>query len=177
MVAGRSITEAVMPAGGTDSLGVMTSAFPPAPDPEASSAAIDAVEAEFATLFKRVRAAMKDYAEQLAPGLTVANYRIISTLERGGPVSAGRLAESLEMDKSVLSRQLAVLERMALVTRAPDPHDGRSSTLAVTAETARRLREIRGASTATLHEELRGWPPNDVATLAALLHRVNALPL
>jgi DNA-binding MarR family transcriptional regulator len=142
-----------------------------------SEASIDAVEAEFATLFNRVRSAMKDYAAQLAPGLTVANYRIISMLERSGSVHAGRLAELLEMDKSVLSRQLTVLASMGLVTRNPDPRDGRSSVLTVTPETARRLNEIRGASTATLHEALRGWPDGDVDALAGLLHRVNALPL
>ncbi|NQX28809.1 winged helix-turn-helix transcriptional regulator [Microbacteriaceae bacterium VKM Ac-2854] len=141
------------------------------------AAAIDAVEAEFTTLFNRVRAAMKDYAAQLAPGLTVANYRIISTLDRVGPVHAGRLAELVEMDKSVLSRQLATLGGMGLVTRRPDPSDGRSSVLSVTASTSARLREIGGASTATMHEALRGWPDGDVATLAELLHRVNALRL
>ncbi|NQX13275.1 winged helix-turn-helix transcriptional regulator [Microbacteriaceae bacterium VKM Ac-2855] len=154
----------------------MTSASP-ATTAAANDAPIDAVEAEFATLFNRVRGAMKDYAAQLDPELTVANYRIISTLERIGPVHAGGLAETLEMDKSVLSRQLAMLSTMGLLTRTPDPRDGRSSFLAVTDETARRLQEIRSGSKATLHEALRSWPDGDVSTLAELLHRINALPL
>lgn len=139
--------------------------------------AINAVEAEFSTLFNRVRGAMRDYAAKLDPELTPVNYKILSTLDRSGPLHAGALAELLEMDKSVLSRHLAVLDRMRMVTRTPDPRDGRSSILAVTPDTGRRLTEIRSSNQAILHESLRRWPEGDVATLAELLHRINQLSL
>lgn len=138
-------------------------------------AAIASVEGELSTLFTRVRAMMRSYAERVHPELTAAGYKTLSALERRGPVSSGALAELLETDKSTLSRQITALDRLGLLSRSPDPADGRSTILSVTPETAERLREIRSSDQAQLHEELRGWGVGEVEQLGRLLHRINAL--
>ena len=69
------------------------------------------------------------------------------------------------------------LDRLGLLSRSPDPADGRSTILSVTPETAERLREIRSSDQAQLHEELRGWGVGEVEQLGRLLHRINALEL
>lgn len=139
--------------------------------------AIASVEGELSTLFNRVRAAMRSYAERLHPELTALGYKTLSTLERRGPMHSGALAELLEMDKSALSRQITALDRLGFLARTPDPSDGRATILSVTEETAARLREIRSSNQALMHEELRGWPVEEVELFAALLHRINALDL
>ncbi|WKK70725.1 MarR family transcriptional regulator [Rathayibacter oskolensis] len=114
----------------------------PSPSPPGTDAAIASVEGELSTLLNRVRAAMRSYAEQLHPDLTPLGYKILSTLERRGPLSSGALAELLETDKSSLSRQITALDRFGFLKRAPDPGDGRVTILAVGEETAARLVEI-----------------------------------
>lgn len=150
----------------------------PSPTPARDvDAAIASVEAELSTLFRRVRAMTRSYAERVHPELTAAGYTTLSALERRGPISSGALAELLETDKSTLSRQITALDRLGLLSRAPDPADGRSTILSVTPATAERLRELRGSDQAQLHEELRGWPDGEVDQLARLLHRITALEL
>lgn len=139
--------------------------------------AIASLEGELGTLFNRVRAAMRSYAQSLHPELSPVGYKVLSTLERNGPMHSGALAELLETDKSALSRQISALDRLGFLARTPDPTDGRATILSVTPETARRLREIRSSSQALMHEELRSWPLKDVELFASLLHRINALDL
>lgn len=143
--------------------------------PSPAELAIAAVEGELTTLFRRVRAAMRSYSERLHPDLTPLGYATLSTLERRGPLHSGALAEALEVDKSTLSRQISALDRLGFLLREPDPSDGRATILSVTADTAARLREIRSSNQAGLHEELRGWAPEDVERFASLLGRINAL--
>ncbi|PPF09390.1 MarR family transcriptional regulator [Rathayibacter sp. AY1G1] len=139
--------------------------------------AIASVEGELSTLFNRVRAAMRSYAERLHPELTPLGYKTISALERRGPVHSGVLAELLEMDKSALSRQITALDRLGFLERTPDPQDGRATILSVTPATAARLREIRSSNQALMHEELRSWALADVELFASLLHRINDLDI
>lgn len=145
--------------------------------PRGADSAIASVEAELSTLFNRVRAAMRSNAERLHPELTPLGYKTLSALERCGPVHSGGLAELLEMDKSALSRQITALDRLGLLTRNPDPQDGRATILSVTPETARKLRDVRSSSKALMHEELRRWDLIDVELFASLLHRINALDI
>ncbi|MWV49140.1 MarR family transcriptional regulator [Rathayibacter sp. VKM Ac-2803] len=146
----------------------------PSSSPGADSA-IASVEGELSTLLTRFRAAMRSYAEQLHPELSPLGYRILSALERRGPLPSGALAELLEMDKSALSRQISALDRLGFLARTPDPADGRVTILAVTERTAERLREIRSSNRALMHEELRRWDVGDVELFAGLLQRINAL--
>ncbi|SMH45764.1 transcriptional regulator, MarR family [Rathayibacter oskolensis] len=139
--------------------------------------AIASVEGELSTLFNRVRAAMRSYAQRLHPELTPLGYKILSALERRGPVHSGALAELLEMDKSALSRQITALDRHGFLARTPDPSDGRATILALTEDTAGRLREIRSSNQALMHEELRSWEAGEVELFASLLRRINALEL
>lgn len=142
-----------------------------------ADSAVAAVEGELSTLFNRVRAAMRSYAERLHPELTPLGYKTLSALERRGPVHSGALAELLEMDKSALSRQITALDRLGFLERAPDPRDGRATILSVTPQTAERLREIRSSNQALMHEELRSWDLAEVELFAELLHRINALDI
>lgn len=80
------------------------------------------------------------YDEALAPlGIGVAQFAILRTLQRVGPVSATALGELVDLDRSTVSRNVRVLERLKLVRLERSPTDLRARAIALTAKGARAL--------------------------------------
>ena len=71
-----------------------------------------------------------------------AGYLAMRVLEDLGPVSTNALAQALHLDASTVTRQIAPLERGGLIERRPDPADGRSSSIALTAEGRRCMIDV-----------------------------------
>ena len=95
------------------------------------------------------------------------------------PDRAGTLADSVHLEASTISRQVAVLVERGWGERGwgerqPDPHDGRAYLLAVTdvgREVLDQRRRDRGRWLATV---LADWPPADRQEATALLARFTA---
>jgi DNA-binding MarR family transcriptional regulator len=66
------------------------------------------------------------------------------------------------------------LERSGLVTRQPDPHDGRVAVLTITAEGAQTLERLQMSRRDLLLERIRDWSDTDRAAAAAALSRLAA---
>lgn len=80
------------------------------------------------------------YDEALAPlGIGVAQFAILRTLQRVGPVSATALGELVDLDRSTVSRNIRVLERLKLVRLERSETDQRSRAIALTAKGTRAL--------------------------------------
>lgn len=139
----------------------------------AADAAIAAVEEQFTILFNRVSAGMRERSAQVHPDLQPVGYRLLSALVRTGPVRASALAELLSTDKSVVSRQLRILDQLGFVERRTDPADGRASVLVATPAAIQRVNDVRAADQAQLYRSLRQWGTEDVARLAELMARLN----
>lgn len=135
--------------------------------------AIAAVEEQFSTLFNRVRAAIRERALGVHPDLQPAGYKMLSALVRSGPAHAGELAELLATDKSVVSRQVRLLEQLGFVERQADPADRRASYLVATEAAVARIGLVKAEDRATLYRGLGTWPIDDIDRLAALLGRLN----
>jgi DNA-binding MarR family transcriptional regulator len=106
-------------------------------------------------------------------GLDFAALSLLMTLIRCGPRRQGELAENAMLDPSTTSRYVAQLVRAGLVTRRPDPMDGRAVQLiASTAgeQVAGELIERRDTIVGGL---LAHWAADDVANLTLLLRRLN----
>ena len=131
------------------------------------------VERELAVLLRRARAWNRDVATVVHPDLQPTAYALLARVDEVGSVRASDLSEYFGIDKGGVSRQVALLERVGLVTREPDPEDGRAQRLVVTEEGKRRLADARGGRRRLMHEQLARWPDTDVATLAELLARYN----
>lgn len=144
-----------------------------APHDTAKDAAIASVEDQFSTLFRRLKAGMRDRAERIHPEMPVAGFLILSLLERKGPTHAGRLAELLSMDKSIVSRQARWLEEVGLLRRESDPADRRATFFALTDDAALRVASVRSGERTALYEQLRSWKTNDLDRLAELLGLLN----
>lgn len=107
--------------------------------------------------------------------LTPTSTATLATIERHGPLTPSEVAEIERIRRPSATRSLRCLEDAGLVRRTPDPADGRSSLLTITAPGRERLRRLRVRKNAYLARRMRDLPPEDVATLeraAAILERI-----
>ena len=82
---------------------------------------IASVEEQLRLLFVRVRAVWKEAAAAVHPDLQPVGYKILSAIVHRGRMHAGAIADALEIDKSVVSRQVKHLEALGLVVERRRP--------------------------------------------------------
>ena len=140
---------------------------------EPALAAIADIEQQFAAMYQRVKAGMRDRANRLHPGLSPLGFHLVRMLAHQGPMHAGRLAEALDIDKSIVSRQAAQLVGLGLLERTRDTTDGRAVYLDLTPEAHERIARIRTDDARMLREGLSSWSTPDLRTLADLFERMN----
>ncbi len=102
-----------------------------------------------------------------------AGYLALRTLERLGPVRTNALAEALHLDASTVTRQVTALVAGGFVARRPDPADGRSSTLVLTAEGRRIMRAVELERRHMLLEMFDDWAEDDRRDLGRALTKLN----
>ena len=142
------------------------------PVTEGLDEAITDAEEQLSVLFGRVRLIMKDAAVQIHPELRPVGYKILAAIVRLGETNGNHLADLLETDKSVVSRQVRMLEDAGLVTSRADDKDGRARVLAPTPEAVARLRSVRSAQQKRLRELLSTQSVNDVRAFADMLRLI-----
>ncbi|MEU8822758.1 MarR family transcriptional regulator [Streptomyces sp. NPDC048636] len=133
-----------------------------------------ALERELAVFLRRARAVSGELAREVHPDLESAAYGLLMRLEDAGPQRATDLAAYIGVGKATMSRQLRALEGLGLVTRAPDPADGRAFLVELTDEGRTRFSAVRVARRARYARRLAAWERSEVAELARLLHRLNS---
>jgi len=107
--------------------------------------------------------------------LTPTSAAALATVERHGPLTPSELAEIERVKRPTATRTLRVLYDADLVERTPDPEDGRSAVVSITAAGRERLRRLRGRKNAYLARRMRDLPAEDLATLeraAEILERI-----
>lgn len=72
-------------------------------------------------------------------GLRATQFTLLSALHLAGPQPIGDLAELLSVDRTTLTRNLAVAEQHGLVTLHADPDDARSRIASITPKGTRAL--------------------------------------
>ena len=144
---------------------------------DGTDSAIAAVEEQLTILFNRVTAGMRERVARVHPELQPVGYKLLYTLVRTGPVHAGALAEMLQTDKSVVSRQARILEDLGFVERRSDPDDRRASFLVATPAAVTKVDAARAADQEQLYRSLRQWGEADVRSLAGLLERINEVDI
>jgi DNA-binding MarR family transcriptional regulator len=105
-------------------------------------------------------------------GVTGPQRFTVRMLGAEGPLSAGELAEHLELHPSTLTGVLERLVRAGLVSRSIDPGDGRRAVLALT-EAGRRVdRKHAGTVEAAVRSVLRDSPAADRTAARRVLERI-----
>jgi DNA-binding MarR family transcriptional regulator len=96
----------------------------------------------------------------------------LATIERHGPLTPSELAVRERVQRPTVTRVVYRLEEAGLVTRAPDPTDGRSALITIAPAGRALLATARTRKDAFLSERLDSLSAEDRATLeraAALL--------
>jgi DNA-binding MarR family transcriptional regulator len=146
-------------------------------DPTRSAGAIDAlteVEEQMMELAAYVRGAFREAATNIDPALQPFGLKILRMLRRCGPTHASALAQSLDVDRSVISRQARLLQELGLLELAADPADGRARFLAATPLAIEKMSALPGVDKSFIHARLAGWPEADLHQFAQLLKRLNS---
>ena len=88
-------------------------------------------------------------------GLTFARYEVLMLLEfsRSGQLPLGKIGERLQVHPASVTNAVNRLESDGLVTRTPNPGDGRSTLASVTTDTGR---EIAASASTALNEGVFG---------------------
>ncbi|MGW3856328.1 MarR family winged helix-turn-helix transcriptional regulator [Micromonospora arida] len=102
-----------------------------------------------------------------------AAYVILRHLADAGPQNVSALAARLNLDGSTVTRQVSALQRDGLITRTPDPSDGRGTVISPTPAGLQRMAAVQAARTRLYGDMLADWSAEDRDTLAALLGRLN----
>jgi len=120
---------------------------------------------------RRLRQEAAGAAGQLTPTTAAA----LASVERHGPLTPSELAEIERVRRPTATRTLRALTEAGLVERTPDPDDGRSALVSVTAAGRERLHRLRGRKNAYLARRMRELPAADLETLergAEILERM-----
>ncbi len=135
--------------------------------------AIVEAEEQFGLLLGRVRLFFKNAAQQIHPDLKPVGYKVLSMIVRVGETNASVIAEALDTDKSVVSRQVRMLEDAGLVVSRADEKDGRARVLSPTPEAVERVKAVRAVQQARLRDQLRSRPEHEVRAFASVLRSLS----
>ncbi|WP_217133360.1 MarR family winged helix-turn-helix transcriptional regulator [Leucobacter chinensis] len=143
--------------------------------PEGSIAAyITDIISEFSEVFASARTNWSRYAETVHPELSGGGLMVLQFILRKGPVTATGISQVLDMDKALVSRQIARLREFNLVEARPAPDDRRVQLLTGTAESEEIMAEVRTRWAHSYHERFEGWNASELLVLRDALHRFNA---
>ncbi|TWF79999.1 DNA-binding MarR family transcriptional regulator [Pseudonocardia hierapolitana] len=99
-------------------------------------------------------------------------FAVLGLLAREGEQRLGQVAAHLEVDPSVASRQVAMLEQLGFVTRRPDPADGRAQLLAISPAGLAARDGYLAMRARWVAEALQGWDDAEVTHLVARLRQL-----
>ncbi len=115
--------------------------------------------------------------ERSTDDVTPGQYSVLAGLEVGGPSTPRDLAARENVQPPSMTRTLAALEGLGLVTRTEHPTDGRQVLMATTDAGRRVVRETRRRRDAWLARQIAVLTPAERRTLseaAAILQRMAA---
>ncbi|WP_129306187.1 MarR family transcriptional regulator [Streptomyces sp. L2] len=114
-------------------------------------------------------------------GVSLSDFTLLLRLGQapGGRMRRVDLAEALGLTASGVTRGLAPLERIGLVSREADARDARVAYAALTGTGRERLREMRATAEETAAEVFAAaaWTESDLGALAGLLGRLGGTGL
>ncbi|GEA83769.1 MAG: MarR family winged helix-turn-helix transcriptional regulator [Cellulomonas sp.] len=131
------------------------------------------LERELGLFLRRATASSSAMARRVHPQLEPSAYELLALIERTPGVRASDLAAYIGVGRGTMSRQLARLGALGLITRTPDPDDFRGQLLALTADGASRLFAAQVARRDFLGRALEDWSPEQISQLTAQLGRLN----
>lgn len=131
---------------------------------------MDDANAAFVPDLYRVARRLRRLAD--SPSLDVTTLMLLHRLGSAGASRPSDLATELGLDLSTISRHARTLTDLGLVSRDPDPDDGRSLLLSLTQEGADRMTAAVRRRQEAVAAATSAWDPADVDSLRTLLARL-----
>ena len=113
----------------------------------------------------RVMRLSRNLRRQAGTGLSASLLSALTTVERNGPMTIGTLADAEQVKPPTMTKVVASLVEQGLVTRDPDPLDGRVAWVLATPEGRSLLRRTRRRSDAYLATRLRSLDREELLVL------------
>ncbi|MBT0994126.1 MarR family transcriptional regulator [Cellulomonas sp. DKR-3] len=131
------------------------------------------LERELGIFLRRATASSSAMARMVHPELDPAAYELLALISGTPDVRASDLAAYIGVGRGTMSRQLARLAEIGLVSRAPDPEDFRGQLLSLTDEGHQVLQTAQTGRRTFLGRALDDWEPEQIAALTLQLGRLN----
>jgi DNA-binding MarR family transcriptional regulator len=132
------------------------------------------IDYELTRFVRRVRARTLRQLQEVHPALDYGMFLfLIAICDAPEGIRGSELAEDLEVHKSTASRAIASLEKLGLVSRVPDPDDGRAQLLVAEPGALAKVETYRKRSHQRISELLAGWTPDEVGEFARGMARLN----
>jgi DNA-binding MarR family transcriptional regulator len=141
---------------------------------DSTETALTAVEHQLSLLWRRARSISHHLSRQVHPDMEPAAYGLLSVIRKQGPMRLTELASSIGVGKPSVSRQIAFLERLGLVSKEADPLDGRAQIIRLTPTGEERMHEVQDARREVFRERLGEWPLEELQTLSRYIAKLNA---
>jgi DNA-binding MarR family transcriptional regulator len=136
---------------------------------------IDAVEVADALRPVLLRVGRELRREAREEGISPEQVSLLVAVKYSPGIGIRDLAAHERISAPALTKHADRLERDGLVTRTPDPHDGRRIGLTLTDEGHRVLRRVRSRRTAWLATRLRGLDAAELAAVEAAVEPLSRL--
>ena len=133
--------------------------------------AIGTIEMELMTLVRHLETHGR--RSSLYVRVDRSGYLALRVLDRLGAVPTGALADALQLDASTVTRQVNTLVASGFVARRPNPSDGRSTTLALTPDGRRAMRDVERGRRRVLLELFGDWTDDERRNLGRTLTKLN----
>lgn len=115
--------------------------------------------------------------ERSSDDVTPGQFTVLSVLDRHGPLTPREIAEHEKVRPPSMTRTLAALEALGLVTRTDHPTDGRQVLMSLSEQGRREVSETRRRREAWLARRLAALDPEEreiMARAAVILNKVVA---
>jgi len=115
-------------------------------------------------------------ADALPAGVSIGRpgYWLLVLVSEQAPLRLSDLAGSVALDLSTISRQIRDLVASGLITRTPDPADGRAALLSLTEQGVAVLEAVSEFRRRVLAEAIAEWSDEERNSLASGLLRLGA---
>ncbi len=135
---------------------------------------IAAIITEFTEVMAFSRTRWTRFAEEVHPNLSGANMILLQFVRRKGPITATGLSQMLEMDKSLVSRQISKLRDLGFIETTEAAEDRRVQLLTLSSEAETLLENVRALWANSYRERFAHWSEEELDQLREGLHRFNA---
>lgn len=128
---------------------------------------------EFTEILAFSRTRWTKFASELNGELSGVSMIVLQTIFRKSPITATGVGQILDMDKSLVSRQVSKLRELGLIDTVESSEDRRVQLLTVSEHATSLLEGIRERWANAYRERLADWSEEELETLRAGLHRFN----